>query len=157
MRRGHFTLPSPQSVCPRSVVRLQPRPCSKVRSRPKARRTRVFSVFRAIPRPNSCQRLSPLTHPQRAAGSGKREAGSGPDTINQMVPWILIGYAVGSVPFAFLLARRAGIDVLVAGSGNVGASNVLRTSRAQLGVAVMALDITKGIAAVLAAHAAAGG
>ena len=73
-----------------------------------------------------------------------------------MVPWILIGYAVGSVPFAFLLARRAGIDVRVAGSGNVGAANVLRTSGAQLGVAVMALDITKGIAAVLAAHAAAG-
>jgi glycerol-3-phosphate acyltransferase PlsY len=73
-----------------------------------------------------------------------------------MVPWILIGYAVGSVPFAFLLARRAGIDVRVAGSGNVGAANVLRTSGAHLGVAVMALDITKGIAAVLAAQAAAG-
>jgi glycerol-3-phosphate acyltransferase PlsY len=71
-----------------------------------------------------------------------------------MVPWILIGYAVGSVPFAFLLARRAGIDVRVAGSGNVGAANVLRTSGAHLGVAVMALDITKGIAAVLAAQAA---
>lgn len=73
-----------------------------------------------------------------------------------MVPWILIGYAVGSVPFAFLIARRAGIDVRVAGSGNVGAANVLRTSGAHLGVAVMALDITKGVAAVLAAHAAAG-
>lgn len=73
-----------------------------------------------------------------------------------MVPWILIGYAVGSVPFAFLLARRAGIDVRVAGSGNVGAANVLRTSGTQLGVAAMALDIAKGIAAVLAAHAAAG-
>jgi len=73
-----------------------------------------------------------------------------------MVPWILIGYAVGSVPFAFLLARRAGIDVRVAGSGNVGAANVLRTSGTHLGVTVMALDITKGLAAVLAAHAAAG-
>jgi glycerol-3-phosphate acyltransferase PlsY len=73
-----------------------------------------------------------------------------------MLPWILIGYAVGSVPFAFLLARRAGIDVRVAGSGNVGAANVLRTSGASLGVTVMALDITKGAASVLAAYAAAG-
>ena len=70
-----------------------------------------------------------------------------------MVPWILFGYALGSVPFAFLLARRAGIDVRVTGSGNVGAANVLRTSGAQLGVAVMALDISKGAASVWAAHA----
>ena len=73
-----------------------------------------------------------------------------------MVPWILFGYAVGSVPFAFLLARRAGIDVRVAGSGNVGAANVLRTTGTPLGVTVMALDICKGAATVLAAYAAAG-
>lgn len=73
-----------------------------------------------------------------------------------MVPWILLGYAVGSVPFAYLLARRAGIDVRVAGSGNVGAANVLRTSGTPLGVTTMALDITKGAASVLAAYAAAG-
>jgi glycerol-3-phosphate acyltransferase PlsY len=70
-----------------------------------------------------------------------------------MVPWILIGYAFGSVPFAFILARRAGIDVRVAGSGNVGAANVLRTTGASLGVVVMALDILKGVAAVLLASA----
>jgi len=68
-----------------------------------------------------------------------------------MLPWILFGYAVGSVPFAFLLARRAGIDVRVAGSGNVGAANVLRTSGTPLGLTVMMLDIGKGAAAVLAA------
>lgn len=73
-----------------------------------------------------------------------------------MVPWILFGYAVGSVPFAFLLARRAGIDVRVAGSGNVGAANVLRTTGTPLGVTVMALDICKGAATVLAAYAVAG-
>jgi len=73
-----------------------------------------------------------------------------------MLPWILLGYAVGSVPFAFLLARRAGIDVRVAGSGNVGAANVVRTSGIPLGVTVMALDITKGAASVLAAYAASG-
>src|SRR3954466_14638800 len=73
-----------------------------------------------------------------------------------MVPWILLGYAMGSVPFAFLLARRAGIDVRVAGSGNVGAANVLRTTGMPLGVTVLALDIGKGAASVLAAYAAVG-
>jgi glycerol-3-phosphate acyltransferase PlsY len=73
-----------------------------------------------------------------------------------MLPWILFGYAVGSVPFAYLLARRAGIDVRVAGSGNVGAANVLRTTGTPMGVMVMALDICKGALTVLAAHQAAG-
>ena len=73
-----------------------------------------------------------------------------------MVPWILFGYAIGSVPFAYLLARRAGIDVRVEGSGNVGAANVLRTSGMSLGLTVMALDIGKGAAAVGAAYAGAG-
>jgi glycerol-3-phosphate acyltransferase PlsY len=73
-----------------------------------------------------------------------------------MLPWILLGYALGSVPFAFLVARRAGIDVRVAGSGNVGAANVVRTSGLSLGVTVMALDMIKGAATVLAAYAAVG-
>ena len=72
-----------------------------------------------------------------------------------MVPWILLGYAMGSVPFAFLLARRAGIDVRVAGSGNVGAANVLRTTGLPLGVTVMVLDISKGAVCVLTAYAVA--
>ena len=41
---------------------------------------------------------------------------------------VLLGYLTGSVPFAFLLARRAGIDVRVVGSGNVGAANVMRAT-----------------------------
>jgi glycerol-3-phosphate acyltransferase PlsY len=72
-----------------------------------------------------------------------------------MLP-VLLGYLAGSVPFAYLLARRAGIDVRVAGSGNVGAANVLRTTGAWRGVAVMALDVTKGAAAVLVAYLVAG-
>lgn len=73
-----------------------------------------------------------------------------------MLP-ILLGYLVGSVPFAFLLARRRGIDVRVAGSGNVGAANVLRTTGAWRGVIVMALDMAKGATAVALAHVLAGG
>jgi acyl phosphate:glycerol-3-phosphate acyltransferase len=66
-----------------------------------------------------------------------------------VIPSILIGYAFGSVPFAFILARRAGIDVRIAGSGNVGAANVFRTTGMPLGVIVMALDMLKGAATVL--------
>jgi glycerol-3-phosphate acyltransferase PlsY len=70
---------------------------------------------------------------------------------------ILFGYLAGSVPFAFLLARRAGIDVRRAGSGNVGAANVLRTTGVWRGVLVMALDVAKGAAAVAIAHVSSGG
>ena len=70
---------------------------------------------------------------------------------------VLLGYFAGSVPFAFLLARRAGIDVRLAGSGNVGAANVLRTTGTWRAVVVMALDVAKGAAAVLIVHVAAGG
>ncbi|MEX1127474.1 MAG: glycerol-3-phosphate 1-O-acyltransferase PlsY [Vicinamibacterales bacterium] len=73
-----------------------------------------------------------------------------------MLP-ILLGYLAGSVPFAYLLARRRGIDVRVAGSGNVGAANVLRTTGPWRGVIVMSLDVAKGIGAVAIAHMLAGG
>jgi glycerol-3-phosphate acyltransferase PlsY len=70
---------------------------------------------------------------------------------------ILLGYLAGSVPFAYLLARRKGIDVRVAGSGNVGATNVMRTTGTGRAVAVMALDVAKGATAVVLAHLASGG
>ena len=61
-------------------------------------------------------------------------------------------YLLGSIPFAFLLARRRGIDLRRAGSGNVGASNVLRTGGVSLAVLAMALDGLKGTLAVLIAE-----
>ena len=73
-----------------------------------------------------------------------------------MLP-VLFGYFAGSVPFAFLLARRAGIDVRVAGSGNVGATNVLRTTSPWRGIIVMLLDVAKGAMAVLIVNVAVGG
>lgn len=65
-----------------------------------------------------------------------------------MLP-VIVGYLAGSVPFAYLLARRAGIDVRVAGSGNVGTANVLRTTSTGRAITVMLLDVAKGAAAVL--------
>jgi glycerol-3-phosphate acyltransferase PlsY len=70
---------------------------------------------------------------------------------------VLLGYLAGSVPFAFLLARRAGIDVRLVGSGNVGAANVLRSTGTGRAMTVMALDVAKGAAAVGCALLANGG
>lgn len=70
---------------------------------------------------------------------------------------VIVGYLAGSVPFAFLLARRAGIDVRAVGSRNVGAANVMRSTGAGRAVAVMALDVAKGAAAVAFANLTSGG
>lgn len=59
-----------------------------------------------------------------------------------------IGYLAGSIPFAYLVARARGIDVRRVGSGNVGATNVLRTSGVVTAVCVMVLDVAKGAGAV---------
>ena len=65
---------------------------------------------------------------------------------------ITAAYLVGSIPFAFLLSRRRGIDLRQVGSHNVGATNVLRTSGVSVAVIAMALDAVKGALAVLLAQ-----
>lgn len=71
-----------------------------------------------------------------------------------MTAWlVLVGYALGSIPFAYVLARRgAGIDLRRRGSGNVGAANVFRTTKPSLAFAAVALDVSKGAVAVLFAQ-----
>ncbi len=62
------------------------------------------------------------------------------------------GYLVGSIPFGWLLARAAGLgDIRAMGSGNIGATNVLRTGRRDVAALTLALDAAKGAVAVLAA------
>jgi glycerol-3-phosphate acyltransferase PlsY len=64
----------------------------------------------------------------------------------------LLGYLVGSIPFGLLLAKAAGKgDIRQIGSGNIGATNVLRTGSKGLAAAVLLLDAAKGLAAVWAA------
>jgi glycerol-3-phosphate acyltransferase PlsY len=64
----------------------------------------------------------------------------------------LLGYLVGSIPFGLLLAKAAGKgDIRQIGSGNIGATNVLRTGSKRLAAAVLLLDLGKGLAAVMAA------
>ncbi|CAD0210943.1 Glycerol-3-phosphate acyltransferase [Rhizobium rhizogenes] len=66
----------------------------------------------------------------------------------------LIGYLFGSIPFGLILTRMAGLgDVRKIGSGNIGATNVLRTGNKKLAAATLLLDALKGTAAVLVANA----
>jgi glycerol-3-phosphate acyltransferase PlsY len=65
---------------------------------------------------------------------------------------VALGYLAGSIPFAYFLARRHGVDLRTAGSGNVGAANVMRTSGVADGVVAMCLDALKGALAVLIAQ-----
>jgi glycerol-3-phosphate acyltransferase PlsY len=65
---------------------------------------------------------------------------------------VLLAYLVGSIPFAFLLSRPYGVDLRHAGSGNVGATNVLRTTGVGVAVLAVVLDAVKGTAAVLLAQ-----
>lgn len=65
---------------------------------------------------------------------------------------LIFGYLLGSIPFGLLLTRAAGLgDVRSIGSGNIGATNVLRTGNRKLAAATLLLDALKGTAAVLLA------
>jgi acyl phosphate:glycerol-3-phosphate acyltransferase len=69
-----------------------------------------------------------------------------------MAAIILLAYAIGSIPFALLLARRWGSDLRRVGSGNLGAANVMRASGLRAGVLVAILDIGKGALSVALAE-----
>jgi glycerol-3-phosphate acyltransferase PlsY len=65
---------------------------------------------------------------------------------------LVFGYLLGSIPFGLLLTRAAGgPDVRTIGSGNIGATNVLRTGRKGLAAATLLCDMLKGTIAVLVA------
>ena len=69
---------------------------------------------------------------------------------------LVFGYLLGSIPFGLILTRFAGLgDVRKIGSGNIGATNVLRTGNKKLAAATLLLDALKGTAAAaIAAHVA---
>ena len=70
---------------------------------------------------------------------------------------VLIAYLIGSIPFGLLLTRAAGLgDIRAIGSGNIGATNVLRTGRKGLAAATLLLDGLKGFVAVVLAPAVLG-
>src|SRR3954453_19123772 len=68
-----------------------------------------------------------------------------------MIPLLslAIAYLLGAIPFGYLLVRwKTGADVRAVGSGNIGATNVMRTTGRAAGIATLLLDIAKGYAAV---------
>jgi acyl phosphate:glycerol-3-phosphate acyltransferase len=66
------------------------------------------------------------------------------------IGWLALGYLLGSIPFGLVLTRTAGLgDIRRIGSGNIGATNVLRTGHRVLALATLLLDGAKGAAAVL--------
>lgn len=76
------------------------------------------------------------------------------DPLNLALYAAAIGYLCGSIPFGLILTRIAGAgDLRAVGSGNIGATNVLRTGRKGLAAATLLLDMGKGVAAVLLVRA----
>jgi glycerol-3-phosphate acyltransferase PlsY len=70
-----------------------------------------------------------------------------------MLPALALGYLLGSVPFGLILTRLTGAgDLRAIGSGNIGATNVLRTGRKGLAASTLLLDLAKGAAAVVLAR-----
>jgi glycerol-3-phosphate acyltransferase PlsY len=70
----------------------------------------------------------------------------------QLILALAFGYLLGSIPFGLLITRAAGLgDVRKIGSGNIGATNVLRTGNKGLAALTLTLDALKGAAAVLIA------
>lgn len=77
------------------------------------------------------------------------DAGSWP----QIATALVLGYVLGSIPFGLLLTHAAGLgDIRQIGSGNIGATNVLRTGNKGLAAATLLLDAAKGAIAVLIAR-----
>jgi acyl phosphate:glycerol-3-phosphate acyltransferase len=74
------------------------------------------------------------------------------DSISFLIA-LLGGYLIGSIPFGLLLTKAAGLgDIRQVGSGNIGATNVLRTGRKGLAAATLILDGLKGAVAILLAR-----
>jgi len=69
---------------------------------------------------------------------------------------IVAAYLIGSVPFAFLIARSAGKDLRTIGSGNIGATNLARAVGRKWGYFCFALDVLKGLVPVAVAGAMGG-
>ena len=64
---------------------------------------------------------------------------------------VLVAYFVGATPFGFLAGKMKGIDIREHGSGNIGATNVLRVLGKPVGITVLVLDVMKGLLPVLLA------
>ncbi|WP_170346295.1 MULTISPECIES: glycerol-3-phosphate 1-O-acyltransferase PlsY [Ruegeria] len=79
------------------------------------------------------------------------------NSTSELLQWAVVGYLMGSVPFGLLLAKVMGLGNLrEIGSGNIGATNVLRTGNKAAAALTLLFDAAKGAVAVLIARAYAG-
>lgn len=67
---------------------------------------------------------------------------------------VLLAYLIGATPFGFLAGKLRGIDIREHGSGNIGATNVLRVLGKPIGITVLVFDVLKGLVPVVIAQAA---
>lgn len=72
--------------------------------------------------------------------------------MTEYVAVIIGSYLIGSIPWGLIAGKLRGVDVRRYGSGSIGATNVLRTIGTKSAVVVLALDVLKGVAAVLIGH-----
>ncbi|MCB1232694.1 MAG: glycerol-3-phosphate 1-O-acyltransferase PlsY [Verrucomicrobiae bacterium] len=70
---------------------------------------------------------------------------------------VFLAYVIGATPFGFLAGKLRGIDIRDHGSGNIGATNVLRVLGKPIGISVLILDVLKGLVPVVIAQRASGG
>ena len=78
--------------------------------------------------------------------------------VTTLLPALIVGYLLGSIPFGMILTRLTGAgDLRAIGSGSIGATNVLRTGRKGLAAATLLLDLGKGMLAVWVAGNLPGG
>ncbi len=78
-------------------------------------------------------------------------------TMTQLILWAVLGYLMGSIPFGMVIAKVMGLGNLRnIGSGNIGATNVLRTGNKAAAALTLLLDAAKGAVAVLLARAMVG-
>ncbi|MDA0700563.1 MAG: glycerol-3-phosphate 1-O-acyltransferase PlsY [bacterium] len=70
-------------------------------------------------------------------------------TILASLAVVLLAYLMGAIPTGLLVARLRGVDIQTAGSGNIGATNVMRTVGPWAGIAVLIVDPLKGVLAVM--------
>jgi len=74
------------------------------------------------------------------------------EIIGKFIAVAVIGYLIGSIPFGVLISKRkAKVDIRQYGSGKIGTANVLRTAGGKIAAVVLALDVSKGVLAVLLA------
>ncbi|MBG81745.1 MAG: hypothetical protein FI699_04350 [SAR202 cluster bacterium] len=73
------------------------------------------------------------------------------ETLVHIISMVLVGYFMGSIPFAKLFTLRTGVNLFETGTGNPGAANVFRKINKKTGVAVFIADVLKGAVPVLLA------